>query len=255
LQVVAFDKLNTDSAARPVGPVLAAQPAAPLAVPGTFAPGAVPVPQPASAPISTVLADARERAVTAAADRSNGVQAYGGAVRRFAGGAPTQAAEARKAAAVQPVLLSFQVEQTGPALRILDNDGSVYTGSLEVAQTNSRPVVADGLGASGARAPSSTPQGKTAASPTRVPNTPNYAFTVAGTNLSLNQRVVFNGFFESTDLQSLPPHSAWSNRAMSASFQEGVKLNLEPLPNSRISGTATIGADQKIEIRAVPAVP
>jgi hypothetical protein len=50
----------------------------------------------------------------------------------------TKASLADKATPAHPVLASFQVEQTGPKLRIVDGDGSVYSGYLQIAAA-SRP--------------------------------------------------------------------------------------------------------------------
>ena len=45
----------------------------------------------------------------------------------------TKASLADKATPAHPVLASFQVEQAGPELRIVDGDGSVYSGYLQIA--------------------------------------------------------------------------------------------------------------------------
>jgi hypothetical protein len=45
----------------------------------------------------------------------------------------TKASLADKATPAHPVLASFQVEQAGPKLRIVDGDGSVYSGYLQIA--------------------------------------------------------------------------------------------------------------------------
>src|SRR5208283_573650 len=43
-----------------------------------------------------------------------------------------------KAAPAHPVLAAFQVEQAGRELRIVDGDGSVYSGYLQIADTARR---------------------------------------------------------------------------------------------------------------------
>jgi hypothetical protein len=84
------------------------------------------------------------------------------------------------------VLFSFQVEQSGQQLRVIDSDGSVYSGYIRAA-------------------PRTSPAAPEAAQPVQVnrsggrqiaasgaPQT-NFSFRVTGTNRSLNQAVVFSG--------------------------------------------------------------
>ncbi|MCX6894305.1 MAG: hypothetical protein NTZ16_02100 [Verrucomicrobia bacterium] len=101
----------------------------------------------------------------------------------------TKAAEnvaAAKAARPAAVLNSFQVEQRGDQLRIIDGDGSVYTGQLlaqagqdkeaklqSADRATERQVVADGF----------------------VGGMQNAPFTATGTNLSLKQNVIINAAF------------------------------------------------------------
>jgi hypothetical protein len=76
----------------------------------------------------------------------------------------------------QGVLSSFRIQQTGPQLRIIDHDGSVYTGSLQ----NQAPAVR------------ATSYG---------------GFRVAGTNRSLNQLVIFSGDFVPLINPPAPPQT------------------------------------------------
>lgn len=97
----------------------------------------------------------------------------------------TESAVAAKAAPrPAAVLNSFQLEQRGDQLRIVDGDGSVYAGQLlaatesdKASQTAAfaaeRAVVVDGAAGGAA----------------------NVRFTAAGTNLSLRQNVVINASF------------------------------------------------------------
>ncbi len=105
------------------------------------------------------------------------------------------------------VLNSFRVELNGGQMRIIDADGSVYSGIAR--QTNA------GLGLSSDAVAAPTPPGSTAAAPRQtllrnstavngVTNNPaasegqppqNYSFQVTGTSLTLNQLVVFSGNF------------------------------------------------------------
>ena len=142
-----------------------------------------------------------------------------------------------------PVLTLFQVEQSGDQLRIVDKDGSVYSGRLvnqevelnRLSETRSRSFV---------RAPATDQsfQGNAASA------AQNFSFRVTGTNRSMNQRVVFTGNFTSATnsvLTTMTNPAPFGNVQNSAGF-------LNSLSNSRISGSAQIGKDKEIRIEAVP---
>jgi prepilin-type processing-associated H-X9-DG protein len=153
--------------------------------------------------------------------------------------------ESRKKA---PVLASFQVQQSGGEIRVLDADGSVYLGYMQ-------PEVATGVTISGTNE-SQSPR----------PAAQLYSFRVAGTNLTLKQSVMFAGGFRAQD-------AAFSAAAMGATQGTSAPAtgNLRgsggggagsdsltpswPQPNVRITGTAVIGGTNQIEINAVPAAP
>ena len=76
----------------------------------------------------------------AAAEPSQQARAFAVA-QRFVQIAPEAKAKdglTDRGAAAHPVLASFQVEQAGQVLRIVDGDGSVYTGSLQLAKATQR---------------------------------------------------------------------------------------------------------------------
>jgi hypothetical protein len=191
---------------------------------------------------------------------------------------------ADSAAAAHPVLASFQVEQAGPVLRIVDSDGSVYSGSVQLANAarRARSTKADVPAASfGARTPASALEQETASrldSDGLAQQT--YAFRVTGTNRSLQKRVVFTGnLLTSTNLTlSLP---GVTNSSIGASLGKGdrrdtlsygaTNLGIRgglggsqnattqpgflPLLNSRISGKVVVGSGKAVEINALPASP
>jgi hypothetical protein len=142
-----------------------------------------------------------------------------------------------------PVLTFFQVEQSGDQLRIVDKDGSVYTGRLvnqevelnRLSETRSRSFV---------RAPATDQsfQGNAASAGQT------YSFRVTGTNRSMNLRVVFNGNFTSATNSVL---TTMTNPAPFGNVQNSAGV-LNLLSNSRISGSAQIGKDKEIKIEAVP---
>jgi hypothetical protein len=176
--------------------------------------------------------------------------------------ANAQALLADKAKPAQAVLASFQLEQAGSQLRIVDGDGSVYSGyvQLEGAARLARSARAEAPAAAlAARAPAGAPAQTTDSSldSDRLA-AQSYSFRVAGTNRSLNQKVVFTGdLLTATNLASslsvatnLSPGGV-VERYQTAPAQQG----LLPLLNSRISGKVVIGGGAAVEINALPASP
>jgi hypothetical protein len=168
------------------------------------------------------------------------------------------AASAQGFRAVNPVLVSFKVEQAGDEFRIVDRDGSVYTGFLQNAGGES---VVRGMPSTDGRTTASHSLSLKTASQSQayVDNlaTGRYFFRVSGTNKSLNQKVVFSGNLvpalgsgtpgSSTNVMSWPAgNNVTSSRAQPT---QGWLLN------SRVSGRALINDRQQIEINAVPGKP
>jgi hypothetical protein len=143
-----------------------------------------------------------------------------------------------------PVLASFRVEQNGNAMRIIDADGSVYTGAVQVAQPESsaRAVPPKNVA-------SAAPMAKIAGRPQAVQN---YSFQVAGTNRHLQQNVVFSGnVIPLTNAQLATDGAAIGG---TAAARRAPQLPAELLlSNSRISGKAVIGNQKEIEVNATPA--
>ena len=210
----------------------------------------------ASAAPATAVALASSYAGSSKAEKSLGIP------QRFAQvttGQKAKAALSGKATPAHPVLASFQVEQSGSELRIVDGDGSVYSGYVRLLDTTRR-VRAIGLDApaatEAARSPKDADEAKPAArldADLLLPQT--YFFRVTGTNRSLHQKVVFTG--------SLLP-AAGANKAGLAGTNLGVVNNLEGLPsssaqppsvplvNTRISGKVVVGNAKAVEINAEP---
>ena len=160
------------------------------------------------------------------------------------------------------MLASFQLEQTGSQLRIVDGDGSVYSGYVQPAdaprRARSAKVAAPAV-TGAARAPVQAFKQTTASSldSDRLASQ-SYSFRVIGTNRSLNQKVVFTGdLLTATNLVSLAPAATNVSpggvleRYQAAPAQPG----LLPLLNSRISGKVEIGSGKAVEINALPAGP
>jgi hypothetical protein len=148
--------------------------------------------------------------------------------------------------AATPVLTSFRVEKDGDAIRVIDADGSVYTGSLQLAQQVTNATVASG-------ALSST---RISDSHVLVPAARNYFFRVAGTNRNLNENVVFSGNFVpftntqiATDGRTFGGAIGGARRAATQPMTNAETV----LSNSRITGKAVIGDQKEIEVNATPA--
>lgn len=132
------------------------------------------------------------------------------------------------------VLDSFAVEQRGREMRIVDGDGSVYSGFVDLgnglgfaAAAPAAPVPAQGL------------EDKKAVGQTA----PEYHFLVSGTNQSLNQKLVFTGTF-----------FALTNEAgLGAGGGGGGALPNLPASTPHIRGTVRMGDATEIEIQAAPA--
>ncbi len=163
-----------------------------------------------------------------------------------------------------PVLVNFQVQQNGNAVRVVDADGSVYDGSLlpesAVAQNEPAPAATT---APPAAAPAQVERAKSIASRDESQTAQNYFFRVTGTNQTLKQNVVFAGNLvamanATTNLQQ----SFCGSGGMGGGGAGGGQLqsaltnqNQLPWSNSRIAGTAVIADTNHIEINAVPLSP
>lgn len=150
------------------------------------------------------------------------------------------------AKAVTPVLASFQIEQSGNKLRVIDGDGSTYSGEVT-------PDQAYGLAQNAAF----KNDGKEllagefkAAQQKQTDGT--YQFRVAGTNRTLNQQVVF-----SWNCVPITNALAFSNSSFAASELKKFDTTKMPqqfpgLQNSYINGRAQIASEKEIEINARP---
>jgi hypothetical protein len=144
------------------------------------------------------------------------------------------------------VLANFQVQQNGNAIRIVDQDGSVYDGSFAGAQmtpTGTMPTqVEQEKSIAGRVEPNIEPQ-----------TTQNYFFRVSGTNQTLKQNVVFAGSLlaNSNAMKNLQQF----NGTVGGSQWQSSITNQLPWSSSRIAGTAVVADTNNIEIKAVPLSP
>jgi len=155
-------------------------------------------------------------------------------------------------AAAKPILFSFELQQLGREVRIVDSDGSVYSGSFQPAEVFSYLESDASKKAAATRSLQTTDglsQRKDAFADAKLPVDMSYAFKVTGTNQTLKQFVVFTGqVLAQTNALSpvAPAGTVDGNRVARA------ELNPVPLQNSRISGRALIGTNKEVEVNAIP---
>lgn len=130
------------------------------------------------------------------------------------------------------VMASFKVEQAGNVIRIIDQDGSVYTGQLqpvrERAPASRSVAAADGPGGNVARS---------------------FSIQAIGMNRSLNEPVTFSGNLAVQPQITATPSGRREKRprGLTSATVEGAGALL----NSRISGKAQVGANELITVEAV----
>jgi hypothetical protein len=183
--------------------------------------------------------------------------------------------KAAKAPVSPRVLSSFRVEQTGNQLRVIDSDGSVYSGSLQTpADVSGQLFAYDEISAA-----RQTLQ-KTDGTNAPAQSTAGFFFRVTGTNLTLNQPVVFTGNFLADDRAPSSQSNittvsgtiggggfVGAGRAQTALQTRSTNLlsknELQTVPtipafqlsNSRLQGQALIGGTNQIPINALPVKP
>jgi hypothetical protein len=164
--------------------------------------------------------------------------------RRRAGGA---------AAPPAAVLTSFRVEQSGNNLKVVDGDGSVYTGSVQIAQ---QEPAADYSFAAAKNTPTSAARAAKASSPTAQ----SYFFRVAGTNRNLNEPIVFSGNFvpfTNDQLTTGARNFGGAGGGFGGGGAGGDQAAGQPiqavLSNSQINGNVVIGDQKAMDVTATPA--
>ena len=126
-----------------------------------------------------------------------------------------------------PVLVSFQVEQSGTNMRIMDRDGSIYLGALKPTNVVSTVALKD--------------------EKAQIDNSLAYYFRVQGTNRTLNSDVVLTGnYFEQTNLAP-----AFFDAFATAPGQPARQQNQA---RHLIIGNATVGSNE-VPVRAISTSP
>lgn len=154
-----------------------------------------------------------------------------------------------------PVLSSFQIVQNGPMLRVVDADGSVYTGTFQTTPFKDLPRrAAPAVKSSGAASMTSeAARAQRAKVESQTLSAPNYFFHVSGTNRNLKERIVFQGSFIPLT-NALKTHMTADTVSGAVAAQNAVPNTVTPswLMNSRIAGKVVIGDKQQIELDAAP---
>ena len=146
-----------------------------------------------------------------------------------------------------PVLASFQIQQNGNGIRIVDGDGSVYSGSIELSKPvrEERLYLADNL----------TSATKSAVQEHYLYLPQRYRIQVHGTNQTLRQNVTFDGVLIALT-NGIPRQEPFNLGALNAtSSLTPAALPQLPLATCRIRGTAVIENSNPIQINASPARP
>lgn len=153
------------------------------------------------------------------------------------------------------VLVNFQLEREGDAVRVVDGDGSVYSGNVVVEpgrkitpdarrkEAQAEPIKRDELGRD-----RTTQLGQ---EQSKVPAEA-FNFQVIGTNRSLRQRVSFEGNYQMPGLPAAELKGAVNKDAAGNQRYFGdAKQQYAPAPAPRVQGRAVIG-NNRIEVDAVP---
>ena len=167
------------------------------------------------------------------------------------------------------VLENFNVQQNGNAIRIVDQDGSVYEGSLRMGYQgvtyggaqNQQALSGPGQNMSDNTRRALIPQSST--SQGQWQNVQNYFFSAYGMNRTLKQNVLFTGNL----LANLPqagslPQSFYRNVDQSVHLANGLmkpeaanQAGQLPWSSLRITGRAIINKTNEIQINAAPVPP
>ena len=158
-----------------------------------------------------------------------------------------------------PVLASFEFQQNGNQISVVDRDGSIYQGTLQSVEqaekTNSAKTQTTGkLGASQFQ------QKSFVAENSQQQTAQNYFFRVSGANRSLKQNVVFAGnliLLSNVTAKAAQNYFGGAGGGGGAGGQAKLAdanvVQQQAFSNSRISGTVTIGRTNQMEINAMPA--
>ncbi|MGO8764166.1 MAG: hypothetical protein ACLQSR_03405 [Limisphaerales bacterium] len=150
----------------------------------------------------------------------------------------------------QPVLANFQLQQNGNAIRIVDGDGSVYSGFLLSSDTTEQTVLKAKMAPAGNSPVQAQRQPMMSLNGTSQTAAGNLSFRVIGMNATLRQNVVFAGSLSA--ISNAPVIENNSNALAEAPEQSVVQQQQLLLSNVRVTGTATIGTTNQVNVNAIP---
>jgi hypothetical protein len=185
-----------------------------------------------------------------------------------------------------PVLSNFQVQQNGNTIRLVDQDGSIYDGSLELAKQQVQKVEDQTAGAANYRLAQNAmtvaaglPSQQITAAQDALQFAKNYFFYVYGTNRTTKQTVSFTGNLganvvptnvanQTFGLTKNPANAGGGGFGGGGGGELAVGGNFDrtkseatnqfaPLPwaDLRITGTAVVNRTNCVEIYATPVAP
>jgi hypothetical protein len=135
------------------------------------------------------------------------------------------------------VLNTFQVQQEGNEIRVVDADGSTYTGRIE--QSANMPKLDSGITARREVA-KQTPKHAAKATGKSESASPQSYFRATGYNVSLKKTLVFEGNYAEQPVQQ--PATATSNDRKRAEQSRG---------QARIVGTVRVNGEAPVEVDAI----
>lgn len=152
------------------------------------------------------------------------------------------------------VLQSFHLEQSGVDIRIVDADGSVYTGTIQLGNNTALPIAASPPRTVATRLSKaketvySTGQARSGGAQEDSAQTLN--FVVRGTNTTLRQGIEFAGHLQPA---ALVQQAATSNEMIRATqrFQNQFGVS-GVIPRPQLSGRLRLEGGAEAEIHAVP---
>jgi hypothetical protein len=201
----------------------------------------------ASAPSSSTTFFAAASANAPLSEQKRIVQAFANEAPKEARTAPGQASAS--------VLASFRVEQNGPEIRVVDEDGSVYSGNLATPSQEAPVTLKAGRAQNEGSSKLKDVQGRrqlSANTPAMNQVQSGYNFRVSGTNLSLNQRVVFSG--QLLLRNGIAQQGITNGVTVSSGGAQNSTAGPEALslPDYGILGRAVVGSGTEIEVNAQP---
>jgi hypothetical protein len=188
------------------------------------------------------------------------------AVQRFArldALTKAKAAVTDKSSPVKTVLASFEISRVGSEVRVVDGDGSVYTGYVQpaadlqrsrLAKAEKPAVLSESVASTGATIEHSASERRQA----EAQIAQDYFFRVVGTNRTLGENVTFTGQFvaaaEVSKAATVTNGVRLSGGTGRAKFQDAsAAASAPPANSSRIAGKVSIGNRSEIELNAASA--